>query len=100
MPARRKLKYSNISPILLERFWDGIRCKNTFTRYPEAKCIVYDGEECDSDEWSIALSNGETQAFNQDKKYGTHIKSISVRHGCQLKLWKGKPKHIYEDVLA
>ena len=69
---------------------DDKRCENVFNKYPSAKCIAYDDGKCDDEDWSLFLKDGEFRTFSQGELYYAEMESISVRKGCQLKIWKGK----------
>ena len=64
-------------------------CDLSFTKYPDASCILFDGDFCDASKGLIELTNGGI-IDNIEKRSGFDIESFSVREGCKLTMYKGK----------
>ena len=63
-------------------------CDLSFTKYPDASCILYDKDHCDASEGLIELTNG-GMIDSIEERSGFDIESFSVREGCKLTMYKG-----------
>ena len=69
------------------------RCDESFTKFPDASCILYDDDFCDASDGLIELTNGGS-IDKIEERSGFDIESFSVRDGCKLTMFKGKPMHL------
>ena len=53
------------------------------------RCIAYVSADCAEDQGILELEAGEHYSFSKGSRYTKSIKSMSVKHGCQLTAWKG-----------
>ena len=66
-------------------------CRNKLSvKYPNAKCIVYDDEDCNDDDFGFGLSAGEEKSLGSNSVYRNNIETVSVQAGCTLQIWTGK----------
>ena len=63
-------------------------CKDIFVRHSNASCILYDDEKCDGSEGIRKLSAGES-FVNGTTALGFDVESISIKDGCQIKIFSG-----------
>ena len=63
-------------------------CDESFTKFPDASCILYDDDFCDASEGLIELTNGGS-IDKIEERSGFDIESFSVRDGCKLTMFKG-----------
>ena len=71
------------------------RCKEAFTKYAGAKCIVYDDFDCDDKDAGLGLSAGEEKSLDSDNDLYDNIESVSVAFGCYLEIWTGMLKKTF-----
>merc|ERR1712038_151431 len=62
-------------------------CDLSFTKYPDASCILYDDDHCDASKGLIELTNG-GMIDSIEERSGFDIESFSVREGCKLTMYK------------
>lgn len=62
-----------------------------FQKYPNADCIVYDNEDCTTDDVAkpLAVSRGQTIRIDPKDELADTIEAVSVRLGCDLTVWTG-----------
>ena len=64
-------------------------CQDIFHENSDAKCILYDDENCDGYDGIKKLKNGDV-VKNIEEKFGFDVESISIKKGCQLTVYSGK----------
>lgn len=63
------------------------RCREAFTKYAGASCIVYDDYDCDDKDASLGLVAGEEKSLAKNSNLYDNIESVSVAFGCKLQIW-------------
>jgi len=64
------------------------RCREAFTKYAGASCIVYDDEDCDDKDAALGLVAGEEKSLVSSSDLYDNIESVSVAFGCYLQMWR------------
>ena len=62
-----------------------------FEKYSYADCVVFDDDNCNTDETAapIAIRSGEFASIPPGIDFSDEIDSVSVRKGCEIKLFTG-----------
>jgi len=61
-------------------------CDQSFTKYPDASCILFDNDFCAGSDGLIELTNG-GMIDNIEARSGLDIESFAVREGCKLSMY-------------
>ena len=63
-------------------------CPDTFSLYPNARCILYDDEKCNGAEGMKQMGNGD-DITNIEMRYSFDVESISIKRGCEMTIFSG-----------
>ena len=73
-------------------------CKRYFDENPNTSCILYDSANCNGEERSMTLQNGDSLS-NVRNITSWDVESISVRTGCQLTVDTGSWVVVLKSIL-
>ena len=71
-------------------------CDQSFTKYPDASCILFDNDFCDGSDGLIELTNG-GMINNIEARSGLDIESFAVREGCKLSMYTSKLTILFKN---
>ena len=62
-----------------------------FEKYSNADCLLYDNEDCTTDDIPepLAVSSGAMVAIHPKHEFANEIESVSIKQGCGLSVWTG-----------